>query len=111
MGWEFAADLTFEYALDSYRRKQTLYNKSLMFFSGTDLLWYSLYAFYLFDGQEELDPIAVTKYNNVSQVAVLSMALAKTIINAYRIYSGEDKVVPHFLVDRDSVTLSFRVAL
>jgi hypothetical protein len=109
MGGEFAADLTFEYALNSYRGNPTLYNKSLMFFSGTDLLWYSLYAFYLSDGHEALDPVAITRYNGISKEAVLSVAVAKTIINAYRIYTGEDKVVPHFLVDNDSVTLNFRV--
>lgn len=110
MGGEWAADLTFEYALESYRSNPSIYNKSLMFFSGTDMLWYSLYAFYLSDKHEELDPIAVTKYNNISQEAVLSVALAKTVINAYRIYSGNDKIIPHFTVERESVTLNFKVA-
>jgi hypothetical protein len=110
MGGEWAADLTFEYALESYRSNPSIYNKSLMFFSGTDMLWYSIYAFYLSDGHEELDPIAITKYNNISEEAVLLVALAKTAINAYRIYSGNDKVIPYFSLDRESATLNLKVA-
>ena len=109
MGGEWAADMTFEYALESYRNDPNLYNKSLMFFSGTDLLWYSIYAFYLSDGHEELDPIAITRNNNISEETVLSVAIAKTVINAYRVYSGSDKVIPYFSVDNDAVTLNFKV--
>lgn len=110
MGGEFATDFTFEYALGSYRKDPTLYNRSLMFFSGTEMLWYSLYAFYLSGGNDNLDPIAVTKYGGVSREAVLSVALAKTVMNAYRIYSGKDTVIPHFMVDNDSVTLNLTMA-
>ena len=110
MGGEWAADMTFEYALESYRSNPNLYNKSLMFFSGTDMLWYSIYAFYLSDGNEELDPIAITKTNNISEETLLSVALAKTVINAYRAYSGNDKVVPYFSIDDEAVTVNFKVA-
>ncbi|MDO8302924.1 MAG: hypothetical protein Q7T18_06770 [Sedimentisphaerales bacterium] len=110
MGGEFAADFTFEYALSSYRTDPTLYNKSLMFFSGTEMLWYSIYAFYLSEGNDNLDPIAITRYSGISKEAVLSVALAKTIMNAYRIYSGKDTVIPHFMVTDDSVTLNLTVA-
>ncbi len=110
MGGEWAADITFEYALNSYRQNPNLYNKSLMFFSGTDLLWYSLYAFYLSDGHEELDPIGITKHNNISRESLLSVALSKSLINAYRIYSGNDKVIPSFAIDKESVVVNFRIA-
>jgi len=110
MGGEFASDFTFEYALGSYRKDPTLYNRSLMFFSGTEMLWYSLYAFYLSSGNDNLDPIAVTKYGGVSREAVLGVALAKTAMNAYRIYSGKDTVVPHFTITDDSVTLNLTMA-
>jgi len=110
MGGEFAADFTFEYALSSYRTNPTLYNKSLMFFSGTEMLWYSIYAFYLSSGHDNLDPIAITRYGGISRETVLSVALAKTIMNAYRIYTGEDTVIPHFTVSDDSVTLNLTIA-
>ncbi|OGQ07861.1 MAG: hypothetical protein A2W38_01010 [Deltaproteobacteria bacterium RBG_19FT_COMBO_58_16] len=110
MGGEFAADFTFEYALDSYRAEPTLYNRSLMFFSGTEMLWYSLYAFYLSSGNDNLDPIAVTRYGGVSREAFLSVAIAKTVMNAYRIYSGKDTIIPHFMIDDDAVTLNLTMA-
>ncbi len=109
MGGEFAADLTFEYALQSYRREPTLYNRSLMFFSGTDLLFYSLYAFYMSDGHGNLDPVAISENSGISEEAIISVAIAKTMINAYRIYSGNDTVVPYFTVDEDSAILNLRV--
>jgi len=109
MGGEWAADKTFEYALKRYREGPSLYNKSLLFFSGTDLLWYSLYAFYLSHGHNELDPIAITTYNDISRETVLLVALSKTILNAYRIYSGNDRVIPSFTVDKESVVVNLRM--
>ncbi|MCP3678467.1 MAG: hypothetical protein GY721_13045, partial [Deltaproteobacteria bacterium] len=74
MGGEVAADLSFEYALSSYRRNPTLYNRALMLFSGTDLLRYTLYAYFISDGHDHLDPIAITKYSGASKEALLSVA-------------------------------------
>ena len=109
MGGEVAADLSFEYALSSYRRNPTLYNRALMLFSGTDFLRYTLYAFLLSDGHDHLDPIAVTRHSGVSREALLSVAVVKTILNAYRIHSGNDMVIPYFMVDKESATLMLRV--
>jgi hypothetical protein len=109
MGGEVAADVTFEYALSSYRKNPTLYNKALMLLSGTDLLRYTLYAFLLSDGHDHLDPIAVTKYSGASKEALISVAVAKTVLNAYRIHSGRDTVVPYFTVDKESAILMLRV--
>jgi hypothetical protein len=91
MGGEVAADLTFEYALSSYRRNPTLY------------------AFLLSDGHDHLDPIAVTKYSGASMEALISVAVAKTALNAYRIHSGNDTVVPYFTVDKESAILMLRM--
>jgi len=109
MGGEWAADKTFEYALNRYRNRPNIYNKALMFFSGTDLFWYTLYSFYLSDGHKALDPIAITTYNNISKEAVLLVALSKTLLNAYRIYSGTDRVVPSFGIDKNSVSVNLRM--
>lgn len=107
---EVAADLTFEHALQSYRRNPSIHNRYLMFFSGTDFLWYCAYSFYMSDGHEYFDPVAVSTETGISKEAIFSIALAKTLINAYRVYSGKDLVIPHFSVSRNTAMLNFRVA-
>jgi hypothetical protein len=109
MGGEFFADITFEHALRSYRENPSLYKQSLLFFSGTDFLWYCLYAFYLTDEHSSHDPIAISKQTGISRDALFSVALAKTIANAYRVYSGTDRVVPYFTVDRYSASLNVAI--
>lgn len=109
MGGEFAADLTFEYALQSYRLRPTLYNKALLFFSGTDFLRYSVYAFYLSDGHSHFDPINVSEVTGFSKETIFSAILAKTVLNAYRVYSGQDRVVPYFSIDKYSAIFNVKV--
>lgn len=109
MGGEFFADLTFEHALKSYRNSPTSYNKSLLLTSGTDFLWYCLYAFYIVDDNPSYDPIAISGETGISRDMLFSVALAKTMINAYRIYSGHDAVVPYFKVDRHSASLNIMI--
>jgi len=109
MGGEVAADFTFEYALASYRRHPTLYNKALMFLSGTDLLRYTIYAYFISDGHDHLDPIAITKYGGVSKEALITTAVLKSVLNGYRIHSGHDTVIPYFTVDQESASLIFKV--
>ncbi len=106
MGGEFFADLTFEHALKGYRENPTMYNKSLMFFSGTDFLWYCIYAFYIAEEHSSFDPITISKETGLSHDALFSVILAKTAMNAYRIHSGEDRVVPYFTVDKYSASLN-----
>jgi hypothetical protein len=110
MGGEVAASYTFEYALSDYRHKPTTYNKALMFFSGTDFLWYSAYAFYLTDGDKSFDPNAVTNITGLSEGTIFSVALAQSLINAYRVYSGQDYIVPYFTVDKYSAVFNIRFA-
>lgn len=106
MGGEFFADLTFEHALKSYRNSPNTYNKSLLLTSGTDFLWYCFYAFYIADDNPSYDPIAISSETGISRDMLFSVALAKTMINAYRIYSGHDAVVPYFKVDRYSASIN-----
>lgn len=109
MGGEFFADLTFEHALKSYRKNPTFYNKSLMLYSGTDFLWYCFYAFYLSDGHSNFDPVTVAKETGLSKDELFSIVLAKTMINTYRIYSGQDRVIPYFTVSNSSAALNLSV--
>lgn len=111
MGGEVAVDLTFEHALQSYRKNPTTYNKSLLFFSATDFLWYSAYAFYLSGGgNSHFDPVSISEQTGISKDMIFAIALAKTMANAYRVYSGQDRVVPYFTVDKNSAILNIGIA-
>lgn len=110
MGGEIAVNLTFEYALQEYRRGPTLYNKSLLFFSGTDFVWYSLYAFYLTNGHPHFDPVAVSEETGLSENLIFSVALAQTMLNTYRIYSSQDSIVPYISFDKYSTLFNLRFA-
>jgi hypothetical protein len=109
MGGEFFADLTFEHALKSYRKNPNFYNTSLMLYSGTDFLWYCFYAFYVSEGHSGFDPLTVAKETGLSKDELFSIVLAKTMINTYRIYSGQDRVIPYFTVNSSSAALNFSV--
>ena len=109
MGGEFFADLTFEQALKEYRKSPSTYNKSLLLFSGSDFLFYCLYAFSTDNENTSYDPVTISRETGISQDELLSLVLAKTMINAYRIHSGEDRVVPYFTVDNNSAAINFAI--
>lgn len=109
MGGAWATDYTFEYALQSYRTDPNVYNRSLLLFSGMEFLWYSLYSFYLSEGHGHYDPVSVSRETGISKDIIFLAALVKTAINAYRVHSGNDTVIPHFTVDRHSAVLNLRV--
>lgn len=109
MAGEVATDMVFEHALKAYRKSPNIYNKSLLFFSGTDFLWYSSYAFYLSKGHPHFDPISISKETGISRDMLFSVALAKTIVNAYRVYSGQDKIIPYFTIDKYSAFLNIGI--
>ena len=109
MGGDFFADITFEHALKEYRKNPNTYNKSLLVSSGTDFVWYCFYAFYVAEENSAYDPITISRETGISRYMLFSVALAKTLINAYRVYSGEDTIVPYFKVDRYSASLNFMI--
>lgn len=109
MGGEMFTDTTFEFALKNYRQNPNLYNKSLLLFSGTDFLWYCVYAFYLSEGHPYFDPVAIAKEIGISKDTLFSIALAKTAINAYRVYSGKDTIIPNFTIDKNSAFVNVNI--
>ncbi len=109
LGGEFFADLTFEHALKNYRNTPNTFNKSLLIASGTDFLWYCFYSFYLVEDNALYDPVTISKETGISRDLLFSVVLAKTLLNAYRVYSGEDTIVPYFKVDRYSASLHLMV--
>jgi len=109
MGGEIASSYNFEYALLSYRQLPTTFNRSLMFFSGSDFLWYTVYSLYLSKGASHQDPVALKRETGVSKEAILGIALTQTILNYYRVTSGIDKVIPYFTFDDTSVKFMVRI--
>jgi hypothetical protein len=106
MGGEFFADLTFEHALQDYRKSPNLYNKPLILSSGLDFAWYCVYAFYVGNESPSYDPITISEETGISRDMLFSVVVAKTMINADRVYSGNDTVIPYFTVDKQSAMLN-----
>lgn len=109
---EAAGSYLFDAALESYRTYPTTYNRSLLFFSGTDFFWYTLYAFYLTGNQNpSYDPVGISRETGLSAEAILSIATIQTTLNAYRIYSGNDDVMPYIDLDKRWVEFGIRFKL
>ncbi len=107
LGGEIAASYTFEFALQGYRQRPTTYNAALLFFSGTDLFWYTVFAFYLAPEEDaRYDPVGVREVTGFSRGTLLGAASAQLAANAYRVWSGADRVVPSFSYDRRSALLN-----
>ncbi|MDD5434974.1 MAG: hypothetical protein PH343_06040, partial [Nitrospira sp.] len=72
LGGELASSYTFEYALRRYREHDnTTYNNALMFFSMTDFLWYTTYAFYLSPYQNgKFDPVGISETTGIKREAI-----------------------------------------
>lgn len=109
LGGEIGSSMSFELALQSYRRQPSTYNKALMFFSGTDFLWYSLYTFYVNNNNPESDPNILHRETGISKNAILSVAVTQAVLNGYRVVSGSDKVIPSLTFDKQSVGFVLRM--
>lgn len=108
VGGERMAGITFEYSLQSYRKEPTTFNKALMFFSGTDFLWYSLYAYYLNPGNMSHDPNFIKEELGCSQEWLLSIVIAKTLLNSFRVYNEDINFTPMIALDKDSAVFMVR---
>lgn len=98
---EVATNYTFELALRKYRENKTTYNRALMFFSMTDFLWYSTYAFYVAaEKNPKFDPIGISETTGIDRDNIFLVALAHTSLNALRVVTGEDRVIPYYMLDR-----------
>lgn len=106
LGGEMATSLSFETVLHRYRAVPTPYNKALLFFNGTEFLWYSIYAFYISDSMDTRhDPVAISHETGLSPETILVIAGTQTLLNAYRVISGLDRFVPYFTYDRYSTSI------
>lgn len=106
---EVASNYTFELALKKYRENNTAYNRALMFFSMTDFLWYSTYAFYVAPHKNaKFDPIGISDTTGIDQDNIFLVALAHTSLNALRVYTGEDRVIPYYMLDKHFIGFGIR---
>ncbi len=110
LGGEIGANVSFEYALNRFRKEPTAYNKALLFFSGTDFLWYSVYSFYFNEDNPDADPNILHRETGISRDAILAAAVTQSLLNGYRVYSGSDTVIPYMTFDRDSVGFHIKVS-
>lgn len=107
LGGEIVSSYTFELALQSYRRQPSTYNQALLFFSGTDFFWYTVFAFYLAPHEDgRYDPVGIRESTGFSRGAILAAATTQLATNAWRVASGSDRVAPSFSYDRRSALLN-----
>ncbi len=98
---EVASNYTFELALRKYREDNNTYNRALMLFSMTDFLWYSTYAFYVAPYKDgKFDPIGISDTTGIDRDKVFLVALAHTSLNLLRVYTGKDRVIPYYMLDK-----------
>ena len=107
---EVASSYTFEMALRRYREMDSTYNSALMFFSMTDFLWYTTYAFYLSPHQnDKFDPIGISNTTGISRDTIFLVALTQSSLNAIRVYTREDRFIPYFTIDKYFVGFNVKV--
>ena len=108
VGGERMAGYTFEYALKSYHHGPTSYNKALMFFSGADFLAYTLLANYVHPDNDLYDPNLIRAETGLSKEALLSLVMAKSIMNTYRVFNEDATFIPMIAVDKTCAALMVR---
>jgi len=107
-GGERMAGFTFEYALQSYHRNPSTYNKALMFFSCADFLTYTVLANYVHPENDMYDPNLIRAETGLSKEALLSLVMAKSLVNTYRIMNQSTNLIPMIWVDKRSAGIVFR---
>lgn len=111
LGGELASSYTFEFALRRYRAHDTsTYNNALMFFSMTDFLWYTTYAFYISPYQnEKFDPIGIADTTGIKRETIFLVSLTQASLNALRVYTNKDRIVPSFIVDKYFIGFNVKI--
>jgi len=108
VGGDRMAGYTFEYALQSYHRNPSTYNKALMFFSCADFFAYTLLANYVHPDNDMYDPNLIREETGLSKELLLSLVMAKSLMNTYRVFNKNANFTPIIRVDKDSATFVVR---
>lgn len=105
-----ASNHLFNMALVDYRMAPTTYNKAILFFSGSDFLWYSVWAFYI-DGSNDpsYDPVGIAQETGFSSHAIVGAAFIQTAINFYRASTHNDTVIPYFTLDENRADMGITI--
>ncbi len=107
-GGEWMAGYTFEYALQSYHRKPTTYNKALIFFGCTDFLVYTLRTNYLDQDNDTYDPNVIRAETGSSKEVLLGLVMARSFLNTYRVMNPDANCAPMIWLDKNSAALLLR---
>jgi hypothetical protein len=110
VGGERMAGFTFEYAPQSYRRRPTTYKKALMFFSCTDFLIYTFLANYVNPDDGMYDPNLIREETGCSKELLLSLVMAKSLLNTYRVMNPDARLAPMIWVDKHSAAFVLRLS-
>ena len=110
LGGEIGVNMSLEYALHRFRKEPTTYNKALLFFSGTDFLWYTVYTFYFNEDNPDSDPNILHRETGISKDTLLVAAVTQSLLNGYRVFSGSDTVIPYMTFDREAIGFHIKVS-
>jgi hypothetical protein len=108
LGGERMSGFTFDYALESYRKQPTTYNKALLFFSSADFLVYTLVSNYVYPNAHMYDPNLAREETGCSKEVLLSLVLGKTLLNAYRVANPNVNFAPEVWLDNRRAALLLR---
>jgi len=108
VGGDRMAGYTFEYGLQSYHRNPSTYNKALMFFSCADFFAYTLLANYVHPDNDMYDPNLIREETGLSKELLLSLVMAKSLMNTYRVFNENANFTPIIRVDKDSAAFVIR---
>ncbi len=108
MGGERMVSVSFEYHLEAYQRNPTTFTKAMLFFDNFDFLAYTLIANYINDDNYGYDPTLMRKEMGMSKEIMLSLVLAKTALNTWRVFYPETPWAPLLTSDHNSVRFQLR---
>ena len=107
-GGERMAGVTFEYALSAYRKEPTTFNKALLIFSNFDFLIYTLMGNYIEPHNDMYDPNLIRSEVGCSKETLLGLVALKSLINTYRIFHEDTKIIPVVDVDKHAAYFMLR---
>jgi hypothetical protein len=108
VGGERMAGLTFEYALQSHRRRPTTYGKALMFFSCADFLVYTVLGNYVHQDEDMYDPNLIREETGCSKELLLSLVMTRSLLNTYRVMNPSASFTPVIWADKNRAALLFQ---
>jgi hypothetical protein len=79
-----------------------------MFFSCADFLAYTLLGNYVHPDNDMYDPNLIREETGLSKEALLSLVMAKSLLNTYRVFNENANFTPMIVVDKTSAAFVIR---